>query len=147
MKKSLVWVVVFVLVLVLAGVANAQDDSPLPTPTSVPDPNYPPPSPGDDEALKMALLWIVGGGGAGAIAYWLMGNVSWLGDLASDKKRYVALGLSGLLAWLALGAAVGLEYLPDPGSGQAWLEQLFAIAFAAVATSQSVHGWRQLRAE
>ena len=146
MKKLLLSLVIALVVSALVASVVVAQDSPLPTP--VPDPNpYPPPAPGDDEALRMALLWVVGGGGAGAIAYWLLGNVAWLGALASDKKRYAALGLSALLAWLAFAASVGLEYLPDPGSGKVWLEQLFSIAFAAIITSQGVHGWRQLSRE
>ena len=128
------------LVLVLIPVASA-----TPGPDPNPDPNPEPNPPPNTGSLADFLLWVIGGGGAGVIAYWLMEHIGLLGGLSSEWKRYVSLGLAAVLACLAFVAAVALSYKDDPGSAQGWLEALFAVAFLAVTAGQVLHGRLKLR--
>jgi hypothetical protein len=115
--------------------------------------------------LRETLLWLFGGGGACLVAYWLIGKLKqcvnlepgsgWLADTlraianflvgSSEMTRYTSLALSAGLACLAFALAVELEYVPRPGDGKAWIEQIFSIAFVAVMGSQVIHGRRKLR--
>ena len=137
MKKTFgALVVLALLVLILVPVASA-----TPGPDPDPDPNPPP----DTGSLADFLLWVIGGGGAGIVAYWLMEHIGLLGGLPSEQKRYVSLVLAAGLACLAFVAAVALSYKDDPGSAQGWLEALFAVAFLAVTAGQVLHGRLKLR--
>ena len=138
-KLSVILAVIVLLAVVAVVPAVAQTDSPLPPPGE--DPN---PPPVDDGTLEGFLLWIIGGGGAGAVAFWLMEKLP-LSGLPSELRRYVSLGLAAGVACLAFVGAVQLGYKPTPVTGQAWLEQLFAIAFLAVTTGQTIHGRLRLR--
>ena len=91
------------------------------------------------------LTWIIGGGGAGILAFWLMENVKGLCDLGAEYKRYASLLLAGLLAAGAFGASVGLGYAVNPSDWQGWLESVFAVVAVAVGLSQVVHGRLRLR--
>lgn len=94
--------------------------------------------------LPEFLLWIVGGGGAAIVAYWLMERLP-LSGLSSEVRRYVSLALSCALAWAAFGLSVVMSYSESPTTLQAWAEQLFAIAFVVVTGSQMLHGRLGLR--
>ena len=89
--------------------------------------------------LSEWLIWLIGGGGAGVVTYWLLERLP-LESWTSEAKRFLALALSALLACAAFAASVGLDYRPDPGTAQSWLEALFAVAFFAVTGIQVVHG-------
>ena len=89
--------------------------------------------------LSEWLIWLVAGGGAGVVTYWLLERLP-LEGWTAEAKRYLALSLSALLACVAFAASVGLDYRPDPGTAQAWFEALFAVAFVAVTSGQVVHG-------
>jgi hypothetical protein len=91
------------------------------------------------------LTWIVGGGGAGLIAFWLMDHVKALRDLGAEYKRYASLILAGLLAAGAFGASVGIGYVPNPGTIQGWIEGTFSVVAVAVGLSQVVHGRLRLK--
>jgi hypothetical protein len=146
MKKVRVFGLVVLVLLVGVAVAGAAPESLLPTPEPPTGPEpYPPPTPGDSDALRLALLWLVGGAGPGAVTVWLLENVGWMAGLSWKKKRFLSLLLPICLSGLAFVAAVVLAYIDEPGSGQAWLEQLFAIMFAAVSTGQGLHGWLKNR--
>jgi len=104
-----------------------------------PDPPVDPPAPAGPETLALFLAWVVGGTGAGVVAYWLMEQVPGLAGLGSELKRYVALGLASLLACGAYVASVGLAYAEGPVGWQGWLEALVGVAWLAVVVSQSMH--------
>jgi len=90
------------------------------------------------------LGWILSGGGAGVLAYFLMDRIPALALLASESKRYVAFGLSALFAMLAFAGLVGLGVQPLPVSAVEWVNKLFLVATSAFALSQIIHA-RELR--
>ena len=95
--------------------------------------------------LEQALAWLISGGGAAALAYFLMAKVSFLADLPGEYKRYVSIVLTSLAAIAAWSVSIGLGYTPIPAGWQAWLEGAFAVAFAANVVVGVVHGRRDLR--
>jgi len=95
--------------------------------------------------LREFLQWVVSGGGAGAIAYWALGRSSWYARQSAERKRYVAVLASFVLAdifWLALVAA---GYTAAPVNTLGWVEQLFLVGTTAFGLSQVIHGARELR--
>ena len=94
----------------------------------------------DTILLKDFLFWIAGGVGSGAAAFWLFENIGFLSGLTPKPKRFWSLVVSAALAMLAYAASVVLGYSPTPADAQAWLQELFAIAFVAVNGSQLIHG-------
>lgn len=95
-------------------------------------------------ALQQIILYLVGGGGAAIVSYWLLENVPQLTALTPKAKRVVSLALAATIAMLAYGAAVGLSYTETPVNVQSLLEALFAVAFLAVGGGQALHGLRKL---
>ena len=95
--------------------------------------------------LKEAVLWVMSGGGAGVIAYLLIGNVKALKSLAPDYKRYVSIALTALLALAAWGAGMGMQYLQVPVDWRGWIESAFSIIAVALFASQGIHGVVDLR--
>lgn len=85
------------------------------------------------------LTWVLTPG-AGILTYWLMENVPVLAALEAKLKRFVAFGLSALIAVLAFLAMVGMGYQPAPADARAWIEALFSVAAVAAGLSQVLHG-------
>jgi hypothetical protein len=97
-----------------------------------------------DLSLKEALVYLMSGG-TGAVVFWLMENVPFLKNLASDYKRYVSIALSAVLpvgAWLIM---LGMGYEQAPEAWQGWVERIFALIAAALIISQGLHGALRLR--
>ena len=99
----------------------------------------------DTSLLSQVLIWLVSGGGAGIVAYFLMEKLRPLAELSSEPKRYVSLFLAALLAMAAFCVSVLLRYVEQPGTVQAWAEALFAVAFIATNLGQIIHGRAKLR--
>ena len=96
--------------------------------------------------LKEFLRWAVSGGGAGIIAYFLLGKWRWFAAQDAERKRYVALAVTFLLAdafWLAMVFA-GYDVMPAGVLG--WIEALLLTGTTAFGLSQVIHGARDLRA-
>ena len=95
--------------------------------------------------LNDAFVWIMSGGGAAYVGFWLVERVAFLATLASDVKRYAAFALT---AALAVGAWCGLTALtgePWPVDWRAWVNVLFSVAATAIIAGQAVHGAKVLR--
>lgn len=95
--------------------------------------------------LKEFLRWAVSGGGAGIIAYFLLGKWPWFAAQTAERKRYLALAATFLLAdacWLLMVWA-GYDAMPVNALG--WVEQLFLVGTTAFGLSQVIHGARDLR--
>ena len=91
--------------------------------------------------LKVFLLWLVTGGGAGIVGYWLMDQVTKrFPDMTSELKRYLSLTIAAVLAMLAYYVQTVLAYVPTPETTQAWIEVLFSVAAVAIGLSQAIHG-------
>jgi len=90
------------------------------------------------------LKWVLLSGGAGVLAYFLMGRVPELSDMQPEPKRYASWLLSAVFACLAFSLMVALGYSETPMSIQAWIEQLFYYSTLAIGTSQVTHARRDL---
>jgi hypothetical protein len=77
------------------------------------------------------------------VVYWLMENIYGLSMLEPKAKRYASLGLACVLSWAALGITLWMG-ADVPTTPQEWVNKLFAVAFAAIVASQSIHGARKL---
>ena len=99
------------------------------------------------EALSLgeAIAWVLSGGGAGVIAFFLMEKVRFLADLGSDYKRYASILLTGVLALAAWGAGMGMQYLTVPADWRGWVEAAFSTIAVALVTAQTIHGATALR--
>ena len=100
------------------------------------------------EALSLgeAIAWVLSGGGAGIIAYFVVGKVKFLKELGPDYKRYASLGITALLALAAWGAGLGMEYLKMPVDWRGWMEAAFSVIAIALFAAQGIHGAVDLRA-
>lgn len=96
--------------------------------------------------LNELLAWVISGGGAGVLAYWLAAHWDWLQEQSAEVKRYVTLAGASLLGMLAYGASVAMLYVAAPVDARGWIEALFSVAALAVIGSQALHGRRELRA-
>ena len=89
--------------------------------------------------LTDALVWIVSGGGAAYVGYWLVDNVPALARLIGDYKRYAAFALTAVVAvgaWCALTAVTGGAW---PVDWRAWVSELFSVAATAIIAGQGLH--------
>ena len=96
--------------------------------------------------LKELLRWVVSGGGAGVLAYYIIARVRWPADFPSETKRYITFAGAFLLAdlcWLAMVFS-GYDVLPVNALG--WVEQLFLVGTTSIGLSQIIHGAVDLRA-
>jgi hypothetical protein len=88
--------------------------------------------------LQALLSWLASGGGAGVVTYYII-RETLLETLEPKPKRYVAIGLSFVLACLAFTGLVALGYAEPMGSAQAWVEKLFLVGTSAFGLSQIIH--------
>lgn len=98
----------------------------------------------DTSLLFQGLIWIVSGGGAGVLAYFLMEKIPAFANLSSEGKRYASVALAALCGIGAFLVAIVMLYRPEPETWRQWVEQLFAAAFVSVTTSQVIHGRAKL---
>jgi hypothetical protein len=95
--------------------------------------------------LKAFLQWAVSSGGAGIIAYFLLGKWPWFAAQDAERKRYVAIAATFLLADALYLAMVFAGYDVMPAGALGWVEQLFLVGTTAFGLSQVIHGARELR--
>ena len=97
--------------------------------------------------LKELLSWVVSGGGAALVAYFLIEKLPVLAALNPEPKRYVAFVLSAALAIGAWFGMAGMLYEPWPMTTYAWIEKLVFIGTSAFTLSQIIHAKRKLAAK
>jgi len=88
--------------------------------------------------LTDILTWVVSGGGAAVVAYFLIGKIKFFWQFEGDTKRYIAFGLSGLVAvaaWLLL--SFGTETLPA-GNWWVWAQKLVLVFTTSFSLSQLI---------
>jgi len=95
--------------------------------------------------LNELLTWVLSGGGAGVVSYWLMEHLAFLVMLAPQYKRYASLALAGGLAVLGYLAAVGMGYQVAPVEAKGWIEALFSVVGVAIGLGQLIHGAKQMK--
>ena len=94
--------------------------------------------------LDMMLKWVLTGGGAGILAYFLIEYWPWASGLEKRPKQIVAWIISGALgmgAWAFL-VALGLEAAPDAWQG--WAVALANVAIIAASGSKVLHTFLKL---
>lgn len=98
-------------------------------------------------SFEEGLAWVLSGGGAGLVTYFMIDKVPFLAGLAPDYKRYVSIALVLVLAWGAWGVTMLMGYSPVPANWREVIETGFSITFVALTTSLVTHGARDLRAK
>jgi len=95
--------------------------------------------------LEQGLVWLLSGGGAGAVTYLLIDKVPYLKQKPPDAKRYWSIGLVLGLVALAWGFTLVMGYNPMPETWREWVEKFFSISFVGLTTSLLTHGAIDLR--
>ena len=93
------------------------------------------------------VVWIVEAGGAGILSYWLLSQIDdypKIKALPGQWKRtlatVMAIIIGSLIAWL--GSALNIYDAPQ--SLNEWFNLFISVGFAASATHQLTHGFREL---
>lgn len=94
--------------------------------------------------LSALLTWILSGGGAGVMSYWLMEHLAFFVMLKAQYKRFVSLALAGGLAIAGYLIAVGMGYQVAPAEVKGWIEALFSVVGMAIGLSQLIHGAKKM---
>ncbi|NIQ88593.1 MAG: hypothetical protein GWN93_05755 [Deltaproteobacteria bacterium] len=131
MKRAALIVVLVLLLSALAGAtaAFALEDTVTP---AVP-------------TLLDAIIWVLNGGGAGALTYLAIDKIKWLSNLGPDNKRYASYVLILLLSAVAWGFGMLMGYMPVPGHWREWVEVAFTTLFTGLFTSLTIHAKIDLR--
>jgi len=94
--------------------------------------------------LASVLIWLVSGGGAGLLAFWLWGELEKvfpdLGLIPPMAERYITTVLTVLLAVGAFFLQLLLGYGEVPIDAVAWTERIFSVIAVAVLVATSAHG-------
>jgi hypothetical protein len=90
------------------------------------------------------LKWVLLSGGAGVLAYFVMGKVPELESMNPEPKRYMSWLIAAGFACTAFSLMVLFGYEEVPANGQVWFEQLFFYAALAITASQTTHARRDL---
>ena len=97
--------------------------------------------------LMEATAWVIGGGGAGILAYALLETMPFQGDLTPKGKRFLAGVLCCVIGILVYLFTVYMGWEPTcGGDARCWIEGCANTALVAFATSQAIHGTRDLPA-
>jgi len=96
---------------------------------------------------KDVVVWIVESGGAGILSYWLLSQIDGhpkIKALPGQWKRALATAMAvvigAIIAWL--GSLLGSYTAPQTTEG--WFSLFISVGFAASATHQLTHGFKEL---
>ena len=98
----------------------------------------------DTSTLRLVLFYLIGGGGAGILAYYIIDKWAWAANLPPQPKRFLAYGIAGLVSILAFLVTLAMNYQPAPEGWRAWIETLVAVAFLGGGVSQFWHAAKDL---
>jgi len=105
--------------------------------------------PVDWTSLPSILLWIVTGGGAGTIAFflWELAEKTWpnLAGIKAFWERAITLSLTGLLALGGYGLQILFLQRPPPTTWMQFIEEGVSIVALAIITALTIHGAKQSR--
>ena len=93
--------------------------------------------------IVKTLSWIVGEGGAGIVAWWIMTQLP-LDNLTAELKRYLAWVLSGACGMIAFAGLLWFGAEAYPTSAQEWTAVVFRVLFLAISGSQFMHARKEL---
>ncbi len=98
----------------------------------------------DTSTLRLVLFFLIGSGGAGVVAYYIIDRWPWASNLQPEPKRYLAYALSGVIGVLAYLATLAMNYQAAPEGWRAWIETIVAVAFLSGGVSQFWHAAKDL---
>lgn len=127
--KRFAFLAVILLLVFAVPVVFAQADSSLP--------GSEPPAP-EDMTLENILTWILNGG-CGVLAFFALERWPWFHRQKSEIKQYLASGLSGAAAVLAVVSLVGLGVKTDPGTTLAWTNTILIAFFVGAKFANFTH--------
>lgn len=93
--------------------------------------------------LRAILTWLVGGAGAGLVAWWIINRIPALKQLDAFWLRLVAFGIAAVFAGVAWAIELAMGFVPAPVGVEGWTNATIAIlvaCYAATAVSQLTHG-------
>ena len=97
------------------------------------------------DAVK-GLEWVLSGGGAGWLVYYLIENyMPRLAELPSQTRRLVSFAMAGSFGIVAWVGIMWLAGQPWPSEPRAWVSAVFLAAATAIVTATGIHT-KQLKA-
>ncbi len=89
--------------------------------------------------FQQLLAYLVLGGGAGYVAFWLTERLAWPEN--AEPRRYVSFVVAaaiGLLAWLV---EIEFGFVASPeGDWHAWINNGVTVALVVILSAQAIHG-------
>lgn len=94
--------------------------------------------------MEQIIAWILQGGGAGLIAYWIIERWAWAVALDPEPRQYVAWTVSGVLGIGAWGLSLWFGLQAVPATPQAWFEAAVGAVLLAIMGAKVIHTRKQL---
>lgn len=94
--------------------------------------------------MQQIIAWILQGGGAGIIAYWIIERWTWAVALNPEPRQYVAWIISGALGIGAWGLSLWFGLQAVPATPQAWSEAIVGAVLLAIMGAKLVHTRKRL---
>lgn len=94
--------------------------------------------------VKSVITWVIEGGGAGIISWWLFEQLvknKTINKMKKEWKRFWAVILAIFIGGIVAYVGSLLNIYPLPESLEAWLDLLIKIGLLAAAASQLAHGF------
>jgi hypothetical protein len=88
-----------------------------------------------DETLKQLAAWVLTGGGAGVLAYWVIDHLN-LSTWNDEQKRWLAWALGGIAAIGFWWLEIAMLWVPNPADWREGLSQGVAVLGMAFMSSQ-----------
>ena len=99
-----------------------------------------------DETLKQVIAWVLTGGGAGALALWVMDHLT-LTRWNDEQKRWLSWVLGAAFALLAWGGEIAMLWVKPPVDWREGISQAATVIGVAFMASQLGHArMKQARA-
>jgi len=96
-------------------------------------------------SLREFAVWLLTGGGSGAVVFWLMDNVPFLAGILPDYKRWATFALTAVVATGTWLFCMWMGWVGVPASPQGWVESALSVIGTAIITGQVIHGATSLR--
>ena len=96
--------------------------------------------------LREVLRWVVSGGGAGVLAYYIIARIKWPAEYPSERKRWITLAVTFGLADISFVLMTLVGYEAIPLTALEWVEHLWLVGTTAFGLAQMIHATIDLRA-
>ena len=94
--------------------------------------------------MQQIIAWILQGGGAGLIAYYVIERWAWAVALDPEPRQYVSWAISGALGIGAWGMSLWFGLQAIPATPQAWVEAAVGAALLAIMGAKTLHTRKRL---